>query len=272
MKRICLSVTGLVAATAAAVSAAFICAGCNDGGVESGGGDAVAFLKRFSESSGNIYGRLKDGRDGRAYRTVKIGDQTWMAENLNYTPSGGGSWCYDVSSYCDLLDVLFGGGVCDLVAADDYSYCDVYGRLYDWAAAMGLDASYNNESWDGGDVEWQGVCPAGWHLPSRDEWEILIDYVGGTIVAGVKLKAKTGWHGMDKGTDDFGFSALPGGSGGDYGRYFSSEGESGYWWSSSAGYGEGYATLVSVGSSWGIDVHDSNKEQLNSVRCVKNAL
>jgi len=120
-------------------------------------------------------------------RTVTIGTQTWMAENLNYNASG--SWCY------------YDNG---------YSMCNTFGRLYDWETAM-------------------TVCPSGWHLPSNDEWEVLVDFAGGKSVAGGKLKAASGWNRGGIGTDDFGFSALPGGY-----RYpdggFGNAGNVGYWW------------------------------------------
>jgi len=127
-----------------------------------------------------------DPRDGKVYKTVKIGNQVWMAENLNYDASG--SKCYN----------------------NDPANAEKYGRLYDWETA-------------------KKVCPAGWHLPSEEEWEILIDFVGGAEIAGTKLKAKFGWNDFN-GTDDFGFSALPGGRM-SYG--FCEVGYSGFWWSAS---------------------------------------
>ncbi|GBU20485.1 hypothetical protein R80B4_00363 [Fibrobacteres bacterium R8-0-B4] len=140
---------------------------------------------------------LADPRDGQKYNTVKIGGQTWMAQNLNYQTESG-SWCY----------------------GDDKSNCDKYGRLYDWNTA-------------------KTACPKGWKLPSKKEWEDLAVAAGGTYdyeirgVAGKKLKAGGGWNDYDgknaNGTDDFGFSALPGGNrlldGGFY-----DEGGTGYWW------------------------------------------
>ena len=113
-------------------------------------------------------GTVKDGA-GTEYRTVVIGNLTWMAENLNYFISGGSS-CYDNSS----------------------GNCGKYGRLYVWAAA-------------------QNACPVGWRLPSIEEWRELADIVGGMSVAGKKLKSASGWSGNGNGTDDYGFTVLPGG-------------------------------------------------------------
>jgi uncharacterized protein (TIGR02145 family) len=112
---------------------------------------------------------LRDTRDGQRYKTVQIGDQVWMAENLNYDMEG---------SVCREFEVF-----------------TMYGCFYDWNAAM-------------------KACPRGWRLPSEDDWTTLVDYAGGTKVAGGKLKATTAWDekgGYSAGTDDYGFTALPGG-------------------------------------------------------------
>jgi len=152
---------------------------------------AVAAVVLLSVSAVNAQGgSFTDKRDGKTYRTVKIGDQTWMAENLNYKT--GSSVCY----------------------GNKERNCRKYGRLYDWDDAM-------------------KACPAGWHLPSDEEWTALTDFVGGEDTAGTKLKSKTGWP-TDKGykaaTDDYGFSALPGGNGLSGGR-FNYAGYGGLWWS-----------------------------------------
>jgi len=141
-----------------------------------------------------------DSRDGKSYKKVTIGAQTWMAENLNYNASG--SKCYDNS--------------------DDN--CAEYGRLYDWSAAMG-GASSSNAVPSGV----QGVCPAGWHLPGYAEWTTLRNYLD-SATAGRKLKSTTGWVGNGNGTDDYGFSALPGGYANRSG-IFRDIGSDGFWWS-----------------------------------------
>jgi uncharacterized protein (TIGR02145 family) len=176
-------------------------------------------------SSGGAAGKLTDPRNGRTYKTVKIGNQTWMAENLNFqTPNG--SWCYD----------------------SDNSNCQKYGRLYDWKTAMaGKDPTNKNPS----DV--QGVCPAGWHLPSSSEWVELAKAAGGTGsfgevgIAGERLKAKNGgWYRNGNGTDNYGFSGLPGGYRDSTGSFKESgySGYSGYWWSATAGSGKAISRSV----------------------------
>ncbi|MCD4793288.1 MAG: metallophosphoesterase [Bacteroidales bacterium] len=112
-----------------------------------------------------------DSRDRQIYETIKIGTQTWMAENLNYECDG--SYWYN----------------------NDKAYGDIYGRLYTWDAAM-------------------TVAPGGWHLPSEAEWLTLIAYLGGSSVAGGKMKSigTAYWNSPNTGaTNESGFTALPGG-------------------------------------------------------------
>jgi len=140
------------------------------------------------------YGSLRDNRDGKTYKTVVIGGKKWMAENLNYLPPTGKSWCYE----------------------NNNPNCGKYGRLYDWNTA-GM------------------VCPKGWHLPSRQEWNDLITAIGGKAVAGgEKLKARSGWNEHGNGTDEYGFFALPGGRRNSSDDSFTNVGRYGYWWTATA--------------------------------------
>ena len=162
---------------------------------------------------------FKDARDGQIYKSVKIGNQVWMAENLNYDYNEGTakSYCYN----------------------DEPDSCAKYGRLYFWSAAMdsagvfgdgGKGCGYGETCVELGTV--QGVCPIGWHLPSRDEWNTLEKAVIDKKFAGTKLtlasaqkkvgkmlKSKSGWYKDGNGTDEFGFSVLPAGSRGGDGGY-----------------------------------------------------
>jgi uncharacterized protein (TIGR02145 family) len=185
------------------------------------------------------FGTFTDTRDGQKYKTVKIGKQTWMAQNINYQTKGG-SWCYE----------------------DSASYCKQYGRLYDWKTA-------------------KTVCPKGWKLPSREDWDSLGQAVRGKkelgdrsgiywYGAGKKLKSKSGWIKNGNGTDDYGFSALPGGNRGSDGG-FGNAGNGGGWWT---------ATEDSDGNAYGRgmgydndDVHESNlyKSLAFSARCVQDS-
>lgn len=168
------------------------------------------------------YGAMTDTRDKKIYKTVKIGEQVWMAENLNYddsitTPSiKGRSWCNDNKA----------------------EYCDVTGRLYTWAAAIDSVKLHKEKSIDCGSGKTcslpdtvYGICPPGWHLPDTTEWNVLFDKVGGKSTASMILKSQSGWNSSGNGTDDYGFSALPAGSKTDVGN-FEKGGLSAYFWSS----------------------------------------
>ena len=190
------------------------------------------------------------GNNISSYKTVRIGDQTWMAENLNYVVEG--SKCNSNSS----------------------ANCDKYGSLYNWATAMALPASCNSNSCSSQvQSPHQGICSAGWHLPSYDEWTTLREYVG-SFTAGTKLKATSGWdyNGVSgNGTDEYGFSALPGSGGRSDGSFFS-VGSSGVWWSATESK---YDASTAYGASMHYDdsyfgTFDNSKSWLYSVRCVQD--
>ncbi|MCL2182912.1 MAG: InlB B-repeat-containing protein [Chitinispirillia bacterium] len=187
-----------------------------------------------------------DLRDGKSYRSVKIGTQAWMAENLNYNADG--SVCYDSLE----------------------SNCNIYGRLYNWAAVM--DGALSSEASPSGI---RGVCPVGWHVPSDAEWETLVKYVDPAAsgndgnMAGKKLKSTTRWGDVGNGTDDYGFSALPGGYG--YGGGFNDAGYGGHWWSATEG-GAGNAWFRDMGYDNDYVIRDNySKTYLYSVRCVRDS-
>ena len=222
-----------------------------------------------SSEMGIIYGTMTDSRDGNTYKTVKIGEQVWMAENLNYadsvkTPSlKENSWCYGN------------------VAAN----CEKYGRLYTWAAAIDsvklandvmnpLDCGYGKTCDFSGTV--QGICPSGWHLPSRDEWNTLITAVGGDSKAGTALKSTSGWTSLNgvsgNGTDAFGFSALPAGYRDRHGRYYSERSYAKFWTSTEDaedGSYNAYDMSIFVETYASLNV-SSSKPYGYSVRCLKD--
>ena len=208
---------------------------------------------------------LTDARDEehvQVYKTVEICNnetstcQTWMAENLNYSVNPGTqSWC---------------GGGSGATEGD----CSVYGRLYTWAAAVGKS---EDECGDGktcnlpsGDI--RGVCPEGWHLPSKDEWETLFTAVGGSSKAGTALKSQTGWYsqtGDVADRDANGFSALPAGYRLSDG-YFRNAGNFAFFWSASEN-GSYYAYHMNLYyDDEGAYLGDLNKYYGYSVRCLQN--
>jgi uncharacterized protein (TIGR02145 family) len=133
---------------------------------------------------------------------------------------------------------------------DSASYCKQYGRLYDWKTA-------------------KTVCPNGWKLPSREDWDILVATAGGEEIAGKKLKSKSGWNENGNGTDNYGFLALPSG-GRDSDGNFGTAGNEGIWWTATDNGGSNYAYHRDMGSSNdGVDEDDTfSKSGGFSVRCV----
>ena len=208
-------------------------------------------------------GSFIDNRDGQIYKTVVIGAQTWMAQNLNYAYNESTS-SLDSSSFC------FG---------DDPNNCDTYGRLYLWSAAMDSAGVFSSSGKGCGEGKTcspsgtvQGVCPEGWHLPSKVEWDTLFTNVGGTSSAGRMLKSEDEWpfySESTEGVDPYGFSALPAGY-----RYgsgnFSKASSYAYFWSSTEddninAYSENFDYYDS-----GVSEGGSYKYNAFSVRCLRN--
>lgn len=169
------------------------------------------------------YGELIDTRDDHVYKTVKIGSQVWMAENLAYLPYVNGKKEF---SYTEAKYYVYDYDGTSVSAAKENTNYTTYGVLYNWTAAMDSAAASNKVP-----SGVKGACPIGWHIPSSDEWDILRTYEGGSTSAGIRLKAKSSLWFKDPGLDFFGFSGLPGGSNHD--EVFSHVGLSGYWWSTS---------------------------------------
>lgn len=194
-------------------------------------------------------GSMTDSRDGQTYKTVKIGEQVWMSENLNFEIDS--SFCYN----------------------NEESYCTKYGRLYRWAAAVGRsegecgDGQTCSRKLPSGNI--QGVCPSGWHLPSMAEWETLFTAVGGQSTAGNVLKSISGWYNSGNGTDSFGFSALPAGSRLNSGNY-GFEGASADFWCSTEN-GSHLAYYIDLGYTYGkANLDYDHKYYGYSVRCLQD--
>lgn len=156
---------------------------------------------------GKMEGTFTDSRGFVKYRWVRIGDQIWMAENLRATKYNDGTGIHNFTEDWEWRDPD-AGAYCWLV--NDPANGKTYGALYNWYA-----------------VETGKLCPTGWHVPSEDEWQQLVDYVGGEFVAGCKLKARNGWYYANNGTDEYGFTALPAGSRYNSGNFSPLTG----WWS-----------------------------------------
>jgi uncharacterized protein (TIGR02145 family) len=217
--------------------------------------DSVIFYK----PSNTIF---TDSRDGNVYQTVIIGTQVWMAGNLKYLPSVVGSGTSSNSIPYYYVYGYNGTEVEDAKATANYN---TYGVLYNWPAAMnGAASSTTNPSGK------QGVCPTGWHLPSDEEWIQLIDYLGGTSLAGSKLKeiGTTHWTCPNNGaTNETGFTALPGG---EMGAPFYNVKSTGSWWTATA-TSSNYAKSRSM-SYYNSNVGSYSESKYNgfSVRCVRD--
>ncbi len=177
---------------------------------------AIIFIVAFCKVKAQV-----TAQDDRTYKTVKIGNQIWMAENLNvstyrnfdsipqfqengkkmtfkmnvgWISASKGAWCYYETQ--DVIDTT-------------------YGKLYNWFVV--------NDS--------RGLAPEGWHIPSAEEWKQLCDILGGRNIAGKKMKSANGWKNDGNGTNESGFEAFAAGVRNEHGRFDESS-EGAVWWSS----------------------------------------
>ena len=201
------------------------------------------------------HGKIVDPRDGNKYKVAKIGNHYWMAENLRYTDSSetpnlkGGVWCYENSK----------------------DSCSKYGPLYSYQAAMNIGPVAVE------DYEKRGICPTGWRIPSKDDWNeliLLIDYFGGEGLVGMNVKSIKGWVTdslAHKPMNRFGFNAMPAGRRNSENGEFMSTRKYAFFWSS---------IEKDEGTSFGYTLRYDNdlldkgffyKDHGMSVRCVLNA-
>ncbi len=181
---------------------------------------------------------LKNIKVPSEVKTVTIGKQVWMAENLNVETTEG-SWCYD----------------------NKPENCEKYGRLYTWAAAMRLAAGCNKYSCEQV-YPHQGLCPSGFHIPTEEEWKTLI-----TTVGVKKLKSRSEWFKGYEGSDAYGFSMLPAGYCGSREKFYGL-GSHAYFWSSTEN-NDGYAYSLDI---YGLNagVYYDDETYGSSVRCLQN--
>lgn len=200
----------------------------------------------------SINGQTVQDIDGNVYKTVKIGEQIWMAENLK------------VTKYNDGTNIILGeenktwgtlsiGGYC-WYNNDLTNYKDFCGALYNWYA-----------------VNSGKLCPEGWHVPNDEEWATLISFLGGEKKAGDKMKeaGTMHWSSPNKGTNESGFSAISVGAR-DYDG-FGALGYSGYWWSTTENENPATANIVylTFGKS-NVYQTKSSKNFGYNVRCIKD--
>lgn len=194
------------------------------------------------------YGTLIDERDQKIYKTIVIGNQVWMAENLNYAylqPQGQS----DSSSYC---------------FNDIPENCDTFGRLYSWTAAMDSAGVFSLSGKGCGlgvscspSYPVRGVCPEGWHLPDSTEWRTLYNFMNNSSYA-MQMKGVKKWV---YATNAYGFSAIPMSNGRNYAEF----------WSSTDDKKENYGAYYWRLDPDEADLLETDKENVFSVRCVKNS-
>ncbi len=195
--------------------------------------------------------------DGNTYKTIVIGTQTWMAENLKTTKYRDGS-SIGTTSPSTLNISESSTPKYYWVYEGDVSKVGAYGMLYTGFAV----------------TDSRNICPTGWHIPTDEEWTILTDFLGGTSVAGRKLKEIGSTHWSKPPSDlvinianESGFTALPGGYRG--GDYFKMLRYQGCWWSSSEGeYGSWFIYIHYASDR--IDRNQENQISGLSVRCIKD--
>ena len=194
--------------------------------------------------------------DGNVYKTVTIGTQTWMAENLKTSKYSDGTIIPNVKDSLE-WDKLTTGAWC--YYNNDAANNAKYGKLYNWYAVSKTSNGNKN------------VCPTGWHVPSDAEWSILTGFLGGDSIAGGKLKevGTTSWKNPKKiATNISLFSGLPGGNGG--GGDFFKFGYRGYWWSTSETSNSVALFLILDYSNNKAYRADDEKYGGLSIRCVKD--
>ena len=191
------------------------------------------------------YSTLIDDRDNRTYKTIVIGKQTWMAENLNFETNN--SFCY----------------------RDSAKYCELYGRYYMWAAAMDSAGIFSANGKNCGlgrtcssIYPVRGICPEGWHLPTETEWKTLDSTMGSSPY----VMQAMGYKNWPDALDAYGFSALPVG----YRRGgYNDVGEGARFWSATEGSKyDAHGWFLSTGSAY---IVNNYKYYGFSVRCLQDS-
>ena len=213
----------------------------------------------------SLYEKIVDPRDNHEYYTIKIGSQTWFAENLNYD-----------------YKVVINGESSSYKNSCGSDSCSVYGRYYTWAAAVDSVALYKKSGIRCGNNrkceltgQIQGVCPDGWHLPNSSDWQRLFSYVGGQATASSKLRLKT--NGANSGNDAYGFTALLAGT--EKSATYTEGTHAGFWASDESDYDRALAAILYdqktklLFSNSFLDAYllYDDKYESRNIRCVKDS-
>ena len=211
------------------------------------------------DSGEPVFGELTDARDGRVYKTVKLGSQEWMAENLNYAAEG--SLCYE----------------------NDEKNCEKYGRLYNWEVALDTSNRGCGDNFSGCRLRSdfhprEGICPDGWHVPEHAEWDTLFAYAdahgeGESAADALQAYYRDDYLEKTYSSDRFGFNVVPAGV--FNGNEFSGLGTSTEFWTASIETTD-WLSYISITPSTihfvkgsGSNVYMTHISHAVSVRCVK---
>jgi len=197
--------------------------------------------------------------EGNIYETIQIGEQWWMAENLKVTKFRNGSYIptgYSNDQWSNLETPAYA------IYNNNQTHADTYGNLYNGYI---VDDD-------------RGICPENWHIPTNDEFLILIDYLGGSVVAGGALKeclqgycpSSNYWNNPNTGaTNSSGFSALPGGHRSPISGTYYGESIWGYFWTSTSSINNAYEWYVGYNDIEAFNSNSMRKIGL-SIRCLQD--
>ncbi len=207
----------------------------------------AAFI--FSLNLNNSISQVTD-KDGNTYKTVTIGKQIWMAENLNVEHYRNGDPIPQVQDK-EEWDNLTTGAWC--YYDNNSGNGAIYGKLYNWYAVS----------------DPRGLAPDGWHVPANDEWTKLTDFLGGAEVAGEKMKTTSGWDEGGNGSNKSGFTAIPGGYRNHEG-YFINIGRNALFWTSTEFNSTNIWFRNVIGSIPDVYAPNYAMDFGLSVRCIKD--
>lgn len=207
----------------------------------------------------SCFSHFSKSREDSTFKTIQIGSQEWMAENLDVIHFRNGDTIFEANSYEEWEQATIKAIPAWCYYNNDPENGKKYGKLYNWWAVS----------------DPRGLAPEGWHIPSDEEWIELAEYLGGIDIAGAKMKSETGWKDNGNGNNQSGFSGLPGGyrsheRPGFLGGPFYEEGLSAHFWST---------TRYLVDNVWSRNLSSQNsnlgkKSYVRtaglSVRCIKD--
>ncbi len=212
----------------------------------------LALIACFFFTTFSLLAQVVD-KSGNSYKTVTIGTQVWMAENLNTSKFRNGDSIPEAKTNAEWVKAANEGKPAWCYYFNNSSNGKLYGKLYNFFAV----------------TDKRGLAPEGWHIPEDAEWDKLADQLGGAKAASRKLKSTNGWEDDTNGSNESGFNAFPGGkrlSDGDC----EDAGVYGYWWSATAaGTGLAFNRNLFL-DNFSFDKAKSLVGYGLSVRCVKN--